>query len=243
MAYHEKKSIDLHAELLALTQKEKQITSEILGKLQDMENQRGYLRLGYNSLFDYLVRGLKYSEATAYQRQACVRLTQELPEIKQKIDQGTLTVSSVSSAFKQLRTQTVEQKRQTLAQLENKSTREVKKILAPDSKPILVKKTEYRDRVHLRLELSHEQNKKLEKLRALKSHKHNLESLIESLIDNELKKYELSDKLKSQVTDSNRMNKPNSKNNRYIPKRLRIAALEKANHKCEFIGCETTHYL
>ena len=45
--------------------------------------------MGYSSLFNYLVRGLKYSETTAYQRQTCVRLTVEVPEIKEKIDEGS----------------------------------------------------------------------------------------------------------------------------------------------------------
>lgn len=72
----------LHSELIELRRREKQITSEILQKLQVMEDERGYLQMDYSSLFDYLVRGLNYSEATAYQRQACVRLTREVPEIK-----------------------------------------------------------------------------------------------------------------------------------------------------------------
>ena len=83
----------IHNELLELRQKEKRITSEILTKLQEMENRRGYLDMGYNSLFDYLVRGLGYSEATAYQRQACVRLVKEVPEIKGNLGEDFITVT------------------------------------------------------------------------------------------------------------------------------------------------------
>ena len=93
----------IHNELLELRQKEKRITSEILNKLQEMADQKAYLKMGHSSLFDYLVRGLGYSEATAYQRQACVRLAKEVPEIKQKIDRGSLTLSAVTTAFKHLR--------------------------------------------------------------------------------------------------------------------------------------------
>lgn len=222
----------IHKELLALRQKEKQITGEILGKLQVMENKKAYLPMGYSSLFDYLVRGLKYSEATAYQRQACVRLANEVPEVKQKIDQGVLTASAVTAVFKHIRKQPLEAKRQTLKAIENKSTREVKKLFMESTRGIQIKRTEYLDRVHLRLELTHEQNQKLEKLKALKSHQGTVEALLEKLIDKELKSY-----LNTQFKITK------SKNPRQISKRLRNSVLEKAKNKCQFPGCEQTHYL
>ncbi|HAG90580.1 MAG TPA: hypothetical protein DCL41_01840, partial [Bdellovibrionales bacterium] len=177
----------IHNELLELRQKEKRITSEILNKLQEMEDSRQYLAMGHNSLFDYLARGLGYSEATAYQRQACVRLAKEVPEIKQKIDQGSLTLSAVTTAFKLLRKKPLAEKRKVLKSMEHKSSREVKAMFLEPTPTIKIHKTEYRDKVHLRLELSHEQNEKLERLKALKSHKHNVESLLMHLIEKELK--------------------------------------------------------
>ena len=120
--------MNLHLELLELRKTEKRITSKILDKLQEMENCKGYLKSGYSSLFDYLVRGLGYSEATAYQRQACVRLAREIPEIKQKIDNGILSLTAVSTAYKHLRRKPLDEKRSTLKKLENKSTRDVKRM-------------------------------------------------------------------------------------------------------------------
>ena len=99
-------------------------------------------------------------------------------------------------------------------------------------KAIKVKKTEYRDKICLRLELSLEQNQKLEKLRALKSHKHNLESLFMELIDKELQDYE---KTKFKSTKS--------KNPRQISKRLRNHVLKRAQYKCQHPGCEADHFL
>jgi predicted restriction endonuclease len=197
-----------------------------------MEDCKGYLAMGYSSLFDYLVRGLKYSEATAYQRQACVRLSREIPEIKEKIDDGSLSVSVVTTAYKHIRKKPLAEKRKTLKRLENKSTREVKVLFSEPMPPIRIQKTQYQDKVLLRLELTHEQNQKLERLKALKSHNHNLESLLENMIDQELKKYE------------NTQHKPTlSKNPRQISMRLRNSVLKKADYKCQFPGCESTHYL
>ena len=222
----------IHNELLELRQKEKRITSEILNKLQEMEDQKAYLKMGHPSLFDYLARGLGYSEATAYQRQACVRLAKEVPELKQKIDQGSLTLSAVTTAFKHLRKKPVEEKRKILASMENKSSREVTALFLEPTPTIKIKKTEYIDKVHLRLELSHEQNQKLEKLKALKSHKHNVESLLMDLIEKELKSYE-----------SKEFSAPRSKNPRQISKRLRNDVFRDASFKCQHPGCNSNHFL
>jgi hypothetical protein len=183
--------MSLHKELLELRKKENEVTALILEKLQLMENSKDYLPMGYSSLFDYLVRGLKYSESTAYQRQACVRLSKEMPEIKEKIERGQLTYSTLAIAYKSMRNKTVEQKRNLVAEIENKSTREVKALLLEPAAPIKIHQQIYQDKVILKLEMTHDQHNKLERLKKLKSHKYNLESLLENLIDRELKKYEV----------------------------------------------------
>ncbi|MAV90228.1 MAG: hypothetical protein CL676_02330 [Bdellovibrionaceae bacterium] len=233
----------IHNELLELRQKEKRITSEILNKLQEMEDSRQYLAMGHNSLFDYLARGLGYSEATAYQRQACVRLAKEVPEIKQKIDQGSLTLSAVTTAFKLLRKKPLAEKRKVLKSMEHKSSREVKAMFLEPTPTIKIHKTEYRDKVHLRLELSHEQNEKLERLKALKSHKHNVESLLMHLIEKELKLYENVQRKSSGSNENNKFGVTKSKNPRQISKRLRNNVLTAANYRCQYPGCDSTHFL
>ncbi|MAV90857.1 MAG: hypothetical protein CL676_05510 [Bdellovibrionaceae bacterium] len=233
----------LHQQLIELRKKEKRITSEILNKLQQMEDMRAYLQMGHNSLFDYLVRGLGYSEATAYQRQACVRLAKEVPEIKQKIDQGSLTLSAVTTAFKHLRKKPVAEKRKVLKSMENKSSREVKAMFLEPTPIIKIKKTEYVDKVHLRLELTHEQHEKLERLKALKSHKHNVEILLMDLIEKELKSYESAQTKSSKPNKSKEFGATRSKNPRQISKRLRNDVLISADYKCQYPGCESNHFL
>ncbi len=188
--------------------------------------------MGHPSLFDYLVRGLGYSEATAYHRQACVRLSREIPEIKQKIDQGSLTLSAVAAAFKHLRGKPVSEKRKVLKSMEHKSSREVKKMFLDPSAPIKIKKTEYVDKVYVRLELTHAQNEKLNKLKALKSHNHTLESLFVDLIEKELKKF-----------DDTQFKPTKSQNPRQISRRLRNDVLKAANFKCQYPGCGSDHFL
>lgn len=161
----------LHLQLLDLRKKEKQISAEILEKLQLMEDRKAYLKLGYSSIFDYLIRGLGYSSSRAYERQSCLRLTKEIPELKTKIDQGKLTYSTLTTAFKVLKKKSTNEKRILLEKLENKSSRQVRELLAEPAPSLQIKKTNYQDKVVLRLELSLELNQKLEKLIALKSRK------------------------------------------------------------------------
>ena len=184
--------MQLHEELLSLRKKENELGTQILEKLQEMEDSRQYIGLGYSSLFDYLVRGLSYSESAAYQKQSCLRLTKELPEIKLKIESGVLTTTGLSMAFKSLKTKTLHEKRILLNKIENRTSREIKQILIQEeiAPPIRIQKTEYQDRVILRLELTKEQNQKLEKLKAYKSHRGNLAMLLEDMLDRELKGYE-----------------------------------------------------
>ncbi len=224
--------LKLHNEILELRKQEKKISAEILEKLQLIENKRSYLPMGYSSLFDYLNRGLGYSSSRAYERQSCLKLTKEFPELKDKIDQGQLSYSTITKAFKTLKKKPTEEKRQILKSLENKSAREVKKLLAEPMKPIKIKQTTYKEKVVLRLELSHDFNEKLHRLKALKSHQGNLELLLEKLVDRELKQYESTNYVKSK-----------SKNPRVISRRLENNLLKKSNYCCQYPGCETTHFL
>ncbi len=224
--------LKLHNEILELRKQEKKISAQILEKLQLIENKRSYLPMGYSSLFDYLSRGLDYSSSRAYERQSCLKLTKELPELKDKIDQGQLSYSTITKAFKTLKKKPTEEKRQILKSLENKSAREVKKLLAEPLKPIQIKKTTYQQKVVLRLELSHSFNEKIERLKALKSHQGDLEVLLEKLVDRELKQYEPTNYVKSK-----------SKNPRLISRRLENNLLKKSNYHCQYPGCESTHFL
>ncbi len=220
-----------HAQILDLRLQEKKITSQILEALQVFEEGREYLDLGFSSLFDYLVRALGYSESTAYQRQACIRLTRQLPEVKAQIDSGALSAASVSAAYKHIKKEKPSKQRKILKRIEGKSSREVQKMLA-QPQPVKLRETEYQDRTVLRLELSPAQAKKWQKLKALKSHLGSAELLFEALLDKFLREFA-----------GESMQSSRSKNSRYVGRRLRNAVLKRAGYKCEHPNCESTHFL
>ncbi|MCB9026576.1 MAG: hypothetical protein H6625_09690 [Bdellovibrionaceae bacterium] len=57
-----------------------------------------FLDLGYQSLFEYTVKELKYSEGQAGRRIQAMRLLKEIPEIEKKIESVALSLTSISQA-------------------------------------------------------------------------------------------------------------------------------------------------
>ena len=113
-------SIHLHEKLLKLVKFERRITSKVLNLLQEVENNKSYLDWGYSNLFEYLVRGLNYSEALAYQRKAALKICKAIPEVKEKLDNGSISLTTLALANKVLNTKSVSEKRNLIAELENK---------------------------------------------------------------------------------------------------------------------------
>ena len=129
-------------ELLAATQRlvreERAVATQVLRHLQEIEVRKLYADLKCGSLFEYAVRELGYSEGAAHRRIQAMRLLREIPEVAAKIESGALNLSNISQAQSFFREQTraepmrafgAEQKKQILAQLEQKSAREGQRIL------------------------------------------------------------------------------------------------------------------
>lgn len=228
----------LHEKLLKIVKLERKITSKVLDLLQEIENKRSYLEWGYSNLFEYLVKGLGYSESLAYQRKAALKICEAVPEIKQKLDEGSLSLTTLARANKVLNTKTVPEKRKLLLELENKPSLAVDKILAREmplelKSPGPAKRYVNGNTVRITLDLSEEEYKKLEKLKALKSHQaKDIKTLINLLVDQEFMKY-------SKTSDRS----SKSQNPRQIKISLKNHLLQKANYKCQYPGCNQNHYL
>lgn len=236
----------IHEKLLDLVKQERKLISQILDLLQAVQDQKLHLEWGYGNLFEYLVRGLGYSESLAYQRKAALKICAELPEVKEKLDQGTLSLTTLARANKILNTKTVFEKRELILELENKSTKEVDKILArtnitqtfpgPAKSRVINKKAQrYIDAstIRISLDFTEEEFQNLERLKALKSHQvTDMKELINLLVNRELEKYN---------NVSNTSSK--SKNPRQIKVSVKNYLLQKANYKCQYPGCNQTHFL
>lgn len=151
-APHTLSNEQLLAALHNKSQEERKLTLEIIELLQETERRLLHLEKGYGSLLEFCVNELKYSEAAAYRHISAMWATKELPQVKKAIHEGTLNVSTVTQAqtfFRQERkyrdkVYTKAEKLAVFHQLENKSRRDVEKILiakSPDlPKPEFVRK-------------------------------------------------------------------------------------------------------
>ncbi len=128
----------LHHQLKNFVQQERALLTQVLEHLQEVERRRLYSDFKRSSLFDYAVSELGYSEDQAHRRIQAMRLMKELPEIKERLNNGALSLTnaakaqslfrkmSQSSTFKPL---DKKNKLAVLKTIESKSTREAEREL------------------------------------------------------------------------------------------------------------------
>ena len=80
----------------AASKNEKLATLELLQYLAQVDERRAYATLSCSSLFDYVVCILGYSESQASERVNSVRLMRAHPEVKEKIKNGNLSMTTAS---------------------------------------------------------------------------------------------------------------------------------------------------
>lgn len=173
---------DLLIRLHASAREERKITAYIITLLQEVEYRKLYLKNGYGSLIEFCIKELKYSESSAYRRVAAMRLSNDLPEVKTKIIEGTLSLSVISQAQTFIRQEEKSSgkrlelcaKNVLLKELENKSSREAEKILIEKS-PDQIRPERIRalttQKSELTLTLDESTLNKLNKIKWLVSHK------------------------------------------------------------------------
>ncbi len=79
-------------------QREKEMTLQVLHHLKEVERRRLFASLSYSSLFEYVTRELGYCPASACRRIDAMRLLKEIPELEEKIQDGSLSLSAVARA-------------------------------------------------------------------------------------------------------------------------------------------------
>ena len=126
----------LHQKMLVTSQKERDLTAQMISMIEEVARRKYFLDLGFKTLFDYLTEGLRYSSGAAMRRISAARIAREIPEVKERILDGSLSLSNLSQVDQFFRNEqkysqglNLENKREVLKQIEKKSTREVEKAL------------------------------------------------------------------------------------------------------------------
>src|SRR6185437_2140849 len=124
-------SNELRESTRVLAAEERRITAELLEKLREIERRRLYAEWGYSSLFAYVTRELKYSEASAMRRINAMRFVRGLPvESRQAIEEGQVNLSTLSLAQTRAQAATPQEKLEIFETLKGKSQKQTEQLLA-----------------------------------------------------------------------------------------------------------------
>ena len=117
----------LAARLADLLRRERAEMAEFLLLLADFDKQRGWLELGYSSLFYFLHRELGLSKGCAYYRKTAAELIQRFPEVVEPLRDGRLCITSIVHVAKVL---TFENCDDVLPRFFQRSKREARAVAA-----------------------------------------------------------------------------------------------------------------
>jgi 5-methylcytosine-specific restriction endonuclease McrA len=134
-------------DLKNLVKDERALCARVLCYLAVVQKRRLFINYGFTDLFTFCRGYLGYTEAEAQNRKSAVFLLNEIPEIKPKIEDGSLSLTAITMAQTLFRRErqlakpfTKEQKIEILKGLENKSTRDCKReIIKHSSEPVILK--------------------------------------------------------------------------------------------------------
>src|SRR4051812_19315536 len=83
----------VHEKALTLSKEFRRAEYELIEILQKVEDAKIHLALGFSSLFVYATESLGLSENNAYNFTSIARKAKSIPELKEKIRSGDLSVS------------------------------------------------------------------------------------------------------------------------------------------------------
>lgn len=87
-------SDQIHAKALEVSRRYKRTEAELVDILQQVEDHRIFMKIGYPSLFSYITAALGISENIAYSLITVARKAREVPALKARILSGEVTLSN-----------------------------------------------------------------------------------------------------------------------------------------------------
>src|SRR5690349_12418920 len=91
---------ELHQKMVRTSQTERELTTQMISMIAEAAKRKFYLDLGFGNLFEYVTKGLCYSAAAAQRRISAARVTEEVPEVKAQILDGSLNLSTLAQTEK-----------------------------------------------------------------------------------------------------------------------------------------------
>ncbi len=180
------KSLDnceLIKEIRKAAKNEQDLTLQVIELISEINRRKIFLKLGFSSLFDFVTKDLGYEPSSAMRRIQAARAISEIPELREKIADKSLSLSVVSQGQNFLNKKasdsgkkiSIAEKTELFRKLENKSTREADKELFKLA-PELCFKSKEQEKVlsenltELRFVVDAETKEKMDELKLWMSH-------------------------------------------------------------------------
>ncbi len=223
-----------------LVKKEQEVIGRIITHLEEIEARKLYSDLLYDSIYSYCMYELGYSKDQAYRRISAMRLSKKLPEVKSKIERGTLNLSSanmLATLIKDTNMSKAEQK-DTLKEIDGKNKKETTELLEKIRKDRGCESDKKRDHVkelgsenvRLSVTISKKTMDKIRRAKGLYGHQaKELDEILELMADALIEKYE--EKLRPKRTSSKKETR-----GRYLSKEVKHTIYKRARGKCEICG-------
>jgi len=190
----------LHLDLKKLATQEKKLTSHILYHLKEVDRRKLFCDYKYSGLQEYCEKELGYSSDESWRRVNASRIFQEIPNVERKLDEGQLTLTTLSMINSYCNKQGIKDTKEKLklvSSIEGKSRKETEVFLLEKSG----KKNERPEnarlvapgRTELRITVSDETLKKIKKIKDFYSNGRSLtlEETIDLLLDTAIEKLEV----------------------------------------------------
>jgi hypothetical protein len=254
--------INIITRLRNLRHREHESTVEIIESLVQCNREKAYLEHGCSTLWDFLVRELKYSNAAASRRYKAMKCAERFPQVIDMLRKHQLSLSTLAQAESLLGE--VNDPNELLERLAGKSHREVERVVAVERLvPRKPKEIVHRlalkprqsnaplleapgpepveERVTLRTSLSIEKFEAFEEARAIVSRKHPGASVED--VFNEMVEFFL----KHRAPRPRKPGNPKPRT-RHIPVAIRDQVMLRDKQRCTFKSrsgrkCNSTHNL
>ena len=79
-----------------LVRRERELVEYLILHLQEIQDRKLYIQMGFTSLFECLVRHFKYSEAVAYARISALKILTAVPDAAEALNSGEVNLTTLS---------------------------------------------------------------------------------------------------------------------------------------------------
>ena len=247
-----------------VVEQERKIVQVVIWHLQEIQDRKLFISMGYDSLYKCLIKHFKMSDTTAYGRIKVLKILEDVPEVSDSLKLGELNISNIALAHsfieKHQKTTgeilTVENKIDLMSSLKDKTTAETKLFLARCNPEMELPFDEIKplNGTHSQIK-STVKNELIERINYLKSlishkqvnptHEELLILAFDALIEKTEKKMGIQQVMPKEPKHKNEKTAATSKSatqsltdrkSRYIPRKVKRIILKRSNHQCEDVN-------